>query len=114
MGNKIFDYDKNEVYEAEIVPLLDKIRQVCNENHIPCFISFGTKLAGGKFPRGEGIKCVSILPEVLEIENKDPFFAEFVNVMNGAKTYYTELDEMEDVPNDPLEGIDMDFGPDIE
>ena len=30
MGNKIFDYDKNEVYEAEIVPLLDKIRQVCN------------------------------------------------------------------------------------
>lgn len=41
------DYDKNNIYEEEISPLVDELKRICNEEKIPCFMAFGTKMDNG-------------------------------------------------------------------
>lgn len=98
-------YDKNQYYEEEIAPLIDLLRKKCNENRIPFFAAFGTMMKDGIFPKGEGLKCTALIPEVLSIDTRDPFFAEFVNVVNGARTYYgmPESMDMDAMDEDPLD-----------
>lgn len=87
------DYNKDVYYETEIVPILELLKSKCNENRIPFFVAFGTKMVEGKFPKGDGIKCTALLPEVLSLDSRDSFFARFVNVLNGAQTIYSEYGE---------------------
>ena len=87
------DYDKNNIYEEEISPLVDELKRICNEEKIPCFMAFGTKMDNGTFEKGTGIRCTALIPEVLSIDSEDPFFAEFINVVNGASTTYSETPE---------------------
>lgn len=86
-----YHYDKSDIFEMEIEPLLSKIQQICNENKIPYFAAFGVAMnSKGKFVKGTGIRCNSLIPEVLSIPNEDSFFAEFVNILNGAHTTYAQ------------------------
>ncbi len=96
----IIEYDKNRYFNEEIIPLLEQLQQKCNENHIPYFAAFGTKLdSKGKFVKPDGLRCMSLIPEVLSVETNDSTFAEFVNIINGAHTVYSINDEF-DVDND--------------
>lgn len=108
------DFDRNECYEEQLAPIVGEIRRICNENHIPCFLAFGTKMEGGRFLRGEGVRCTALLPQVLGIQTDDSYFAEFVNVMNGAKTTYFQQDILEEdaddaVISDSLEELAKEF-----
>ena len=77
-------FDKTAEYKKSIEPIVKQLKLVCNEHHIPFFISFGVKLSpAGKFERGDGLKSQAILPEVYELNCNDRIFAEFVNVVNG-------------------------------
>ena len=84
--------DNTEIYEKEIRPLLQKIKSICNENKIPFFTAFGTKLEHRKFQPKEGIKCMALLPEVMEMDAVDGTFADLVNVINGYKAVKKEQD----------------------
>lgn len=105
------DFDKNEIYDELLLPTVNEIRRICNENHIPCFLAFGTEMKDGRFVQGEGMRCTALLPQVLGIDTDDSFFAEFVNVMNGAKTVYSQQEVVED---DEYDVPDVDFGENIE
>lgn len=100
------NFNKNEYYETEIEPLVNELRSKCNENKIPFFVAFGTMMKDGLFPKGEGIKCTALIPEVLSIDSNDSFFADFINIVNGAQTVYgapevLDMDSQDD--EDPLE-----------
>ena len=84
-------YDKNLYWKTEIFPLMMEIQQKCNENKIPFFAAFGTKMTPkGVFPKGDGIVSMSIIPEAIPMETNDHFFSDFVNVLNGAYTVYVK------------------------
>lgn len=85
----MIEYDKRKYYEKEIEPLVKELLCKCNENKIPFFMAFGVMMQDGKFPKGEGMKCTAILPEILSIPSKDACFAEFINILNGAHTTYS-------------------------
>ena len=89
-------YDKKRYFENEIMPLLQEIQQRCNENRIPYFAAYGVKMDDkGMFTKGDGIFCMSLIPEVLGLKTNDSYFSEFLNIMNGAHTVYRQSDEFD-------------------
>jgi hypothetical protein len=75
--------DKAMIYKTEIEPEVSKIRKLCNQNEIPCFMAFGTdKQKNGKYD----MKAISLLPEMFNDKTEDSRFSDFVNVQNGFLT----------------------------
>lgn len=80
-------FDKTAYYNAQIAPLVAKIRRLCNEQDIPFFYAFGVHTDDkGKFVKNRGIIAAVLLPQYLNIDCDDDRFAEFVNIMNGMHT----------------------------
>lgn len=65
-------------------------------------------MENGKFDRGVGIRSTAVIPEVLGLASQDSFFPEFINVVNGAKTYYDVQQEAAPELVDPLEKFSED------
>lgn len=105
MNREYATFDKNEVYEREIAPLVMELKRISSENRIPFFVAFGSAMENGKFDKGIGIKCTAIVPEVLGLASQDSFFSEFINIVNGAKTYYDVQQEAAPELVDPLEEL---------
>lgn len=108
MNKEYATFDKNGVYEQEIAPLITELKRISSENRIPFFAAFGTMMENGKFDRGAGIRSTAVIPEVLGLASQDSFFPEFINVVNGAKTYYDVQKEAAPELVDPLEKFSED------
>ena len=89
------DFDKTRIFNKQIFPLMQQVIALCNENKIPFFAAFGVRLSGGKFRENEGLECLELLPDTLEIEHRDPCFADFAKIMNGADALYPEEKPMD-------------------
>lgn len=88
MKNKVnSEFNKTKVYKDQIEEYVRKIRCICNQNHIPYFMSFGVALGeDGQYHVPGGLISSVLLPETLHIPSNDPKFARMVNVVNGFRT----------------------------
>lgn len=88
MKSKVYpEYDNTKVYKDQIEEYVRKIRCICNQNHIPYFMSFGVSLGDdAQYHVPGGLISSVLLPETLHVPAKDPKFARMVNVVNGFRT----------------------------
>ena len=75
-------YNKEKVVKSEIVPLMEALLKVCNEQQVPIFISVASKNS----EEGTSYELISLSPDVLGVSLADNKFSKFVNVMNGFET----------------------------
>jgi len=81
--------NNKKFYVENILPLMKEINRMCNENRIPYFAAFGYHMdEKGKYVPGEGMDCMSLVPEAMGMQCESTYFAEFVNIINGAHTIY--------------------------
>lgn len=78
----ITEFNKNEVYEALVVPKIRELLQICNRERIPVFISACTK----SDKKGTEYKSDMYAALSNDIILKDDKFTKFVNVINGFET----------------------------
>ena len=75
-------FDKTEIYENEILPVVAHLRQLCSMNEIPMFLSIAVKNdESGTEYRNDMISAVST-----GIVLKDEHLTNHVNVINGFET----------------------------
>lgn len=79
---KYTEYNKEEVYEKELMEKIQEILRICNKEQLPIFISVAvkndenkTKYVNEMFPSATN-----------DIFLKDDYFPNFVNVINGFRT----------------------------
>ena len=79
---KYTEYDKEEIYEKELMEKIQEILRICNKEQLPIFISVAvkndenkTKYVNEMFPSATN-----------DIFLKDDYFPNFVNVINGFRT----------------------------
>jgi len=82
-------YDKTKDFEEEILPLVEKLRQICSLNDIPFFFS----AAITNDSSGTEYRTIALTPSITGTGLKKDYFKDFINVTNG---FYTIPPEKED------------------
>lgn len=79
---KYTEYDKNDIYEAEVLPKIQELLRLCNREQIPLFISAATK----NNEDGTEYRNEMYASATNNVFLKDDYFPNFVNVINGFRT----------------------------
>lgn len=76
-NKQIFNHEK--LYETEIAPLVNKLKKICAQNKVPCFVCTAVSNSETK------TKYVydGILPGFLELKLSDDQFSKHLCVANG-------------------------------
>lgn len=75
-------FDKTDIYENEVLPIVEHLRMVCSKNEIPMFLTIAVKNDdNGTVYKNEMISAVSA-----GIHLKNEHLVNHVNVMNGFDT----------------------------
>ena len=108
-------YNKKQIYEKNIAPLVKQVIRQCNDQKIPVFMAFGlAEDENGKFDiaaesntkEKSQMKTEAIIPELLEIRHNDPRFARFINVVNGFYTTINKPDVVEITGEESVPSLD--------
>ena len=86
-------FDKQDVFNSQIKPLLEKIAVICNDNQMPMFYTVVTQ------DNKEGTKYESKLldSDFVGAKIKDDKFPDFLNLINGFSTYLPVKDDYSDL-----------------
>ena len=117
--------EKEEIeqfYLEDFKPLVQELIKRCNEHKIPCFMAFGIKqnedmsidmVTEGNVDTGVPVMSAHcLLPELMKMQTNDERFVDFVNVVNGFKTYLKPVEVIDhdeiDFPADMEGGVLLD------
>lgn len=70
--------DKQRVFNSEIKPIIKKVKKLCNENQIPCFMTFGTLIDNKKI----SLDTWSLIPELYFYNTKDKVFSDLIKIVS--------------------------------
>ncbi len=90
-GMEIAKFDKSEVYETEVEPLMQELLKVCNINRIPLFACAAIRSSKDDTE----FKAIALNPAQYGYSLKVNKFSDFTNIMNGAETYYKDASNAE-------------------
>ena len=76
------NYNKNDIYETEVVKKIQELLRICNKEQLPIFVSVAVK----NDENGTEYKTDMFASATNDIFLKDDYFPNFVNVTNGFRT----------------------------
>lgn len=98
--------NQDNKYAMQIQPLVERIKILCNEMGIPCFMAFGTSQDENK---KFNIKCTTLLPQLFGEDTPDRRFVDFVNIQNGFEAVIPhEFTEFADLSEEKIQGEKID------
>ena len=83
-NNKKVEYDKAEIYEKEIAPLVHQLVEACNFNRIPLFVSAAVTNKDGK----TNYRTETLSAAQFNMSLADDKVAYYINILNGFRTYF--------------------------
>lgn len=83
--NKIYDLENDPVAKKEIEELISQLEVVCNRNRIPFFFTMAKANSEDKTSYYSAV----MNPTLYNFSIIDDKFSDFVNILNGFKTYYS-------------------------
>ena len=86
-------YDRTQIFEEKIQPLLTELEKTCYRYHIPLFVSAAVQETG----KDTVYKHVYISPAIVKRELSEDKLSHFIRVIHGYKTI------------SPTDDVDFDF-----
>lgn len=81
-GINMQKFNKETIAKSQIIPLMESLMKLCNQEQIPLFATIVTKNS----PEETTYESVSLSPDVLGLDLKENNFPKFINVVNGFDT----------------------------